>query len=181
MGIKKVGLNRNVQPQTLTEKIFFLDFMKGLKTTIKHLFKKVITVDFPFELVEPAPRFRGVHGLRNVDGTEKEDFDAWVKKLKIKPPEMGETRCIACKFCQAACPVPEIFIIKADKLDVPEDHPHHGLKILSQFDMDLSKCMFLWTVHTCLVQLSVSYIQMFTTFHLTQEEGGFSTRKLYLK
>jgi len=142
MGIKKVGLNRNVQPQTITEKIFFLDFMKGLKTTIKHLFKKVVTVDFPFELVEPAPRFRGVHGLRNVDGTERDDFDAWVKKLKIKPPEMGETRCIGCKFCQAACPVPEIFIIKTEKLDVPEDHPHHGLKVLTQFDMDLSKCMF---------------------------------------
>jgi len=59
MGIKKVGLNRNVQPQSLKEKVFFLDFMKGLRTTIKHLFKKVITVDFPFELVEPAPRFRG--------------------------------------------------------------------------------------------------------------------------
>ncbi len=142
MGIKKVGLNRNVAPQSWVEKIFFLDIAKGLKTTIKHLFRKVITVDFPFEVITPAPRFRGVHGLRNVDGTEKPDFDSWVKKLKIKPPEMGETRCIACKFCQAACPVPEIFVIKAKKLDVPEDHPHHGLKVLDQFDMDLGKCMF---------------------------------------
>ncbi len=142
MGIKKVGLNRNIAPQSIIEKIFFLDFAKGLKTTIKHLFRQVITVDFPFEVVTPAPRFRGVHGLRNVDGTEPEDFASWVKKLKIKPPEPGETRCIACKFCQAACPVPEIFVIKAEKLDVPEDHPHHGLKVLAQFDMDLGKCMF---------------------------------------
>ncbi len=142
MGIKKVGLNRNIAPQNIVEKIFFLDFAKGLKTTIKHLFRKVITVDFPFEVIVPAARFRGVHGLRNVDGTEPEDFQSWVKKLKIKPPEPGETRCIACKFCQAACPVPEIFVIKAEKLDVPEDHPYHGLKVLAQFDMDLGKCMF---------------------------------------
>ncbi|HEV08866.1 MAG TPA: NADH-quinone oxidoreductase subunit I, partial [Sulfurihydrogenibium azorense] len=39
MGIKKV----RPKPQTLVEKIFFLDFIKGLKTTIKHLWKKVIT------------------------------------------------------------------------------------------------------------------------------------------
>ena len=142
MGIKKVGLNRNVKPQSLVEKIFFLDFMKGLKTTIKHLFRKTITVDFPYEVSVPTIRFRGVHGLRNVDGTEADDFNSWIKKLKIKPPEMGETRCIACKFCQAACPVPELFTIKAEKLNVPEDHPHHGLKVLSIFDMDLSKCMF---------------------------------------
>ena len=142
MGIKKVGLNRNVKPQTLTEKLFFIDFMKGLKTTIKHLFRRVVTVDFPYEVTIPAIRFRGVHGLRNVDGTEPPDFDSWVKKLKIKPPEKGETRCIACKFCQAACPVPELFTIKAEKLKVPEDHPYHGLKVLAVFDMDLSKCMF---------------------------------------
>lgn len=72
-------MNVNVQPQSIVEKIFFLDFAKGLATTIKHLFRKVITVDFPYEVVVPAPRFRGVHGLRNVDGTELPDFDAWVK------------------------------------------------------------------------------------------------------
>ncbi|NPA52856.1 MAG: NADH-quinone oxidoreductase subunit I [Aquificae bacterium] len=138
MGIKKVG----TKSQTIIEKIFFLDFMKGLSTTIKHLFKRTITVTFPYEILEPTIRFRGVHGLRNVDGTEADDFMSWIKKLKIKPPEKGETRCIACKFCQAACPVPELFTIKAEKLNVPEDHPHHGLKILAVFDMDLSKCMF---------------------------------------
>ncbi|RMD45891.1 MAG: NADH-quinone oxidoreductase subunit I [Aquificota bacterium] len=142
MGIKKVGLNRNIKPQSIIEKLLFLDFAKGLKTTIKHLFRKTITVDFPYEVSVPTARFRGVHGLRNVDGTESDEFKSWVKKLKIKPPEEGETRCIACKFCQAACPVPELFTIKAEKLDVPEDHPHHGLKVLSIFDMDLSKCMF---------------------------------------
>ncbi len=138
MSIKKVG----AKPQNLVEKIFFIDFMKGLSTTIKHLFRKTVTVTFPYEVTIPSIRFRGVHGLRNVDGTEAPDFDSWVKKLKIKPPEMGETRCIACKFCQAACPVPELFTIKAEKLDVPEDHPHYKLKVLSVFDMDLSKCMF---------------------------------------
>lgn len=138
MGIKKVG----AKPQTLVEKIFFLDFIKGLKTTIKHLWKKVITVDFPYEVVTPPSRFRGIHGLRTVDGTENPEFDSWVKRLKIKPPEPGETRCIACKFCQAACPVPELFDIQSEKLDVPKDHPHYGLKVMTVFNMDLSKCTF---------------------------------------
>ena len=63
------------------------ELFKGLALTGRYLFARKITVLFPEEKTPLSPRFRGLHALRRYPN--------------------GEERCIACKLCEAVCPVPD--------------------------------------------------------------------------
>jgi NADH-quinone oxidoreductase subunit I len=121
------------RPQlTNTERILFIDFIKGMKVTIKNFFKKTITTAYPFEKLTPPKRFRGTHGHRVKDGKEPPSFKVLSKFMEI---EDGESRCVACYMCQQACPVPELFKIEAVQLP-------NGKKKVVRFDMNLMNCMY---------------------------------------
>ncbi len=123
-----------VERQRLTNKelILFLDFLKGMRVTIKKLFRKTITTYYPFEKITPPKRFRGTHAHRVKNGNEPPSFKVIEKFMDIKE---GESRCVACYMCQQACPVPELFKIEAvQTLD--------GKKRVVRFDMNLLNCMY---------------------------------------
>jgi NADH-quinone oxidoreductase subunit I len=51
----------------------------GFLTTLRHVFRKPITIQYPEERREPAERFRGLHALRR--------------------HRLREERCISCCLC----------------------------------------------------------------------------------
>jgi len=121
------------RPQlTNKERILFIDFINGMKITIKNFFRKTITTAYPYEKLTPPKRFRGTHGHRVKDGKEPPSFKVLEKFLEINE---GESRCVACYMCQQACPVPELFKIEAEQLP-------NGKKRLKRFDMNLLNCMY---------------------------------------
>ena len=65
--------------------IFLVEFISGLFLAVKELFKKSKTINYPFEKGPISPRMRGEHALRRYPN--------------------GEERCIACKLCEAVCPL----------------------------------------------------------------------------
>ncbi len=96
-------------------KTFFLvELFKGLFVTLRHLFKRKITVMYPEEKTPQSPRFRGLHALRRYPN--------------------GEERCIACKLCEAVCPALAITI----ESDVADD----GTRRTTRYDIDLFKCIY---------------------------------------
>jgi len=117
---------------TILERIFFLDFIKGLKVTFKNLIKKTITTKYPYEKLTPPKRFRGAHAHRVKDGNEPPSFSVLEKFMDINT---GESRCVACYMCQQACPVPSLFKIEAVQLP-------NGKKKVVRFDMNLLNCLF---------------------------------------
>ena len=104
---------------------------QGLLVTVKHLFRKPVTLDYPYTKKPMAPRYRGRHYLeRYDDGTERcvccglcaascpadaiymepEETDQGERKAKIY--EINLLRCIFCGFCEEACPEEAIFLGK---------------------------------------------------------------------
>jgi len=96
-------------------KTFFLwELQKGLRLTLKNLFVKKVTIQYPEEKTPQSPRFRGLHALRRYPN--------------------GEERCIACKLCEAVCPAAAITI----ESEVADD----GTRRTTRYDIDLFKCIY---------------------------------------
>jgi len=124
-----------VKPLSLLEKVFFLDFLRGLRVTFKNAFKPTITTHYPYERLTPPKRFRGFFGHKVVDGTEPQPaFQEWVARYNIKV-EYGKSRCVVCMRCKRACPVPQLFEIEGEKL--PD-----GKRVVSVFNMNMLLCTY---------------------------------------
>ena len=94
--------------------LMLVEFLLGMKLTLKYMFKPKYTVNYPFEKFPQSPRFRGLHALRRYPN--------------------GEERCIACKLCEAVCPALAITI----ESDVAND----GTRRTTRYDIDLFKCIY---------------------------------------
>ena len=129
--IKKVA----VKPLSWIERIFFVDFIKGLTITLKNAFRKTITTHYPYEKLTPPKRFRGFFAHKVVDGTEPQPaFQEWVNRYNIQV-EYGKSRCVVCLRCKRACPVPQLFEIEGKKLP-------NGKRVVSVFNMNMLLCTY---------------------------------------
>jgi NADH-quinone oxidoreductase subunit I len=101
-------LDRSARALLLTE------LFKGLGISIKYMFKRPVTLNYPHEKGPLSPRFRGEHALRRYPN--------------------GEERCIACKLCEAICPALAI-TIEAEPRD-------DGSRRTTRYDIDMTKCIY---------------------------------------
>ena len=109
--------------------------LKGFSLTFKHLFKKKVTVNYPYEKVPVFPKYRGKQVLmRDEDGLEKcvacglcsvacpadaiyleaaeNDGTVMAGPRYAKIYQIHKTRCIFCGMCEEACPEDAIFLEK---------------------------------------------------------------------
>lgn len=98
-----------------TKGLFLFEIVQGLALTFRYLFKRRVTINYPYEKGPISPRFRGEHALRRYAN--------------------GEERCIACKLCEAACPAQAITIEAAPRED-------DGSRRTTRYDIDMTKCIF---------------------------------------
>ncbi|MBY0354809.1 MAG: NADH-quinone oxidoreductase subunit NuoI [Rickettsiales bacterium] len=90
------------------------ELVSGMYLTFKYLFKKSVTINYPYEKSPLSPRFRGEHALRRYAN--------------------GEERCIACKLCEAICPALAITIEAETRAD--------GSRRTTRYDIDMTKCIY---------------------------------------
>ena len=103
----------------LIKKVFFVDFIKGLRVTFGYNVSKSITERYPDEEKWiPYRRFRGVHQL-------------W-------RDEQGRELCVACELCSRICPTDCITVIPM------EDDTGRGIadRVPRVWDVDLARCLF---------------------------------------
>jgi NADH-quinone oxidoreductase subunit I len=100
----------------LLEKVFFVEILKGMFLTFKHLFVKSVTVQYPREKRTPPQGYRGIMSLlRYADGTE---------------------RCVGCGLCEIACPSNVIKVVSAE----PEGQPLQ--RYAKEYTFDVTRCVF---------------------------------------
>ena len=106
------------------KQLFLIDIAKGLRVTLRMLFAKKYTVQYPEQKTPVSNRFRGEHALRYYDN--------------------GEERCVGCKLCEAVCPAQAIFI-EIDERTEEVDHSQSlmsGARRTKRYDIDMTKCIY---------------------------------------
>jgi NADH-quinone oxidoreductase subunit I len=120
------------------ERLYFPGLLNGLKITLRHFFRTMVTMQYPEEKWVVPPGYRGAPYLvRDQEGATKCvscqlcEFVCPPKAIRITPPgpngeladrenaekmpeefEIDMLRCIFCGFCQEVCPEEAIFLMK---------------------------------------------------------------------
>ncbi len=103
-----------MQVDQLARTILWEELVKGFALTLRYLFRRKVTLNYPYEKGPLSPRFRGEHALRRYPN--------------------GEERCIACKLCEAICPAQAITIESEPRPD--------GSRRTTRYDIDMTKCIY---------------------------------------
>jgi NADH-quinone oxidoreductase subunit I len=125
------------QALTFWERLYLPAVLGGLQVTLRHFFKKKVTLQYPEERWKVPPGYRGAPYLvRDQDGRTKCvscqlcEFVCPPKAIRITPPgpapdpaagnvekrpqefEIDMLRCIFCGYCQEVCPEEAIFLMQ---------------------------------------------------------------------
>lgn len=132
--------------------IYLPALLKGLSTTVQHMFSPKVTVEFPEQQLQVPPHYKGVHRLNR--------------------DEQGRVRCVACYLCATACPAHCIDIVAA-----PSPWPDRE-KYPELFVIDELRCIY---CGMCEEACPVDAIELTTLYNLTgysREEMLFDKEKL---
>jgi NADH-quinone oxidoreductase subunit I len=98
----------------------FAALAKGFGVTLRTMFRKPTTENYPEEAVHFEARYRGIHVLhRDENGLEK---------------------CVGCFLCAAACPANCIYIEAAENADT--NRISAGERYAKVYNIDYSRCIF---------------------------------------
>jgi len=117
-GRKKVVSNKEM---TFLERMYLIAIFKGLWITIKHFFRKKATIQFPEQVRQMSPVYRGQHML--------------------KRDEQGRENCTACGLCALSCPA-EAITMKAAERKADEKHLYREEKYAEIYEINMLRCIF---------------------------------------
>ena len=117
-GRKKMVSNKEM---TFLERLYLVAIVKGLWITIKHLFTRKVTIQYPEQVRTMSPVYRGQHML--------------------KRDEQGRENCTACGLCALSCPA-EAITMKAAERKKGEEHLYREEKYAEIYEINMLRCIF---------------------------------------
>ena len=100
--------------------MFAIELARGLATTLREMFNRPVTIQYP-EVKRPVKqRFKGRHVLKRYDN--------------------GLEKCIGCSLCSAACPADAIFVESAENTDNMRYSP--GERYARVYEINMLRCIF---------------------------------------
>jgi len=138
---------------TFWERVYIPEIVRGLSVTLRHLFGRKFTVQYPEQRVPLSPRFRGLPVL-------------------VRDDE-GRVKCVACQLCEFVCP-PEAISI------VPEELPRgdNVEKTPARFDLNVLRCIFCGFCEEVCPEEAIFLCDRFEFAATTREEMIFDKDRL---
>jgi len=98
------------------ESLYLIEILRGMWITIKHLFQKKVTIEYPEERRVYSPVFRGRHILTK--------------------DKNGNLKCVACELCAIICPSFAIKVVPGEcSLPMRERQPEI-------YEINMMRCIF---------------------------------------
>lgn len=97
-----------------------IELGRGLWTTLRSMFEKPVTTQYPEQKRPVKARFRGRHVLKRYDN--------------------GLEKCIGCALCAAACPADAIFVEASENSAEVRYSP--GDRYASTYEINLLRCIY---------------------------------------
>jgi NADH-quinone oxidoreductase subunit I len=109
------------KPLSWWERMYLPAVLKGMSITLRHLFKKKATINYPEQTRPFSPVFRGLQILNR--------------------DEEGRENCTACGLCAVACPA-EAITMEAAERKPEEEHLYREEKYAAKYEINMLRCIF---------------------------------------
>src|SRR5436190_13417733 len=109
------------KPMTFLESIYLWNIFIGMTITLKHFFKKKVTIQYPEQKRPFSPVFRGLQILNR--------------------DEEGRERCTACGLCALAC-LAEAITMEAAERKEGEENLYREEKYAAKYEINMLRCIF---------------------------------------
>jgi NADH-quinone oxidoreductase subunit I len=136
----------------LLDRLYLPAIFEGLSTTVKHVFRRKLTQQYPEERPKLPPNYRGVHRLNR--------------------DEQGRVKCVACYMCSTICPARCIDIVAA-----PSPWPDRE-KYPETFVIDELRCIYCGMCEQACPCDAIELTSLFELTGLSREEMMFDKEKL---
>jgi NADH-quinone oxidoreductase subunit I len=124
--------------------------LQGLGLTLRRLFSKKITIQYPDKKYKVPARWRGVHYFRK--------------------NEAGETTCVACGLCVAACPNACITLEIGERAD--------GSRYPLKYEIDPWRCIFCGFCQDACPVSAINLGENYEQAYYHKEDFVLDTKKL---
>ena len=145
------------KPLTFAERTYIPQIVGGLRTTLKHLFRKPLTLEYPEQRPVIPVGYRGVPTL-------------------VKDPN-GREKCVSCQLCEFVCPPKAIRITPGE---IPADSTNaHVEKAPHAIDIDMLRCIYCGLCQEVCPEEAIWLQNQFSMSGYTRAEMVNNKAKLY--
>lgn len=128
----------------LVSHLLLSELAQGMWLTLRRLFTRPITLQYPHEQPRVRRGFRGQHAL-------------------VRDPHSGTTRCVGCMKCVLVCPS------RCIRIRMHKDPLLHGRRVIDQYQIDALRCVY---CGYCAEVCPVNAIILTEVFAYTTSERG---------
>ena len=141
---------------TWWERLYLPAFLGGLRVTLRHFFKKKVTMEYPEEKWIVPEGYRGAPYL-------------------VRNPE-GRIKCVACQLCEFVCPPKAIRVYPPGPPGAPE--VGNVEKAPKEFEIDMLRCIFCGYCQEVCPEEAIFLMKDYSLTGQTREEMVYNKEKL---